>query len=177
MAGTYWRMVNRDDRLLSIGLTGMDWRFSDNVGEYSFGHGGYFSPRSYSSVSAPLTYAQRFTRFSYSVRAAVSTSRSSTDSAVFFPTDAAMQAAAIARGVDATYAGSEGPGKGRGRSFHAGWEYQLQSRLFVGGRIEIERSENYTPNRAMFYLRYNLDRAAAQPVALQQEPVNPTSQY
>jgi len=177
MAGGYWRIVNQNDRLLSVGLTGMDWHFSDNVGEYSFGHGGYYSPKSYTSLSTPVTYAQRFARFSYSVRAAVSASRSTTDPAVFYPTDGAMQAAAVAKGIDASYAGSDGTSKGRGRSFHLGWEYQIDSRLFVGGRVEIERSENYTPNRTMFYLRYNLDRVAAQPVALQPDPVIPTSQY
>ena len=177
MTGGYWRIINQEDRLLSIGLTGMDWRFSDNVGEYSFGHGGYYSPRSYTSLSLPLTYAQRFARFSYTVRAAVSASRSTTDAAAYYPTDSAMQAAAVASGIDATYAASDGPSKAKGRSFHLGWEYQMNSRLFVGGRIEIERSPDYAPNRTIFYLRYNLDRVAAQPVALQPEPIIPTSQY
>ena len=177
MAGGYWRVVNQEDRLLSVGLTGMDWHFSDNVGEYSFGHGGYYSPKSYTSLSLPLTYAQRFARFAYVVRAAVSTSRSTTDPAAYYPTDSVMQAAAVAGGVNATYAGSEGTSIAKGRSFHFGWEYQLDARLFVGGRVEIERSPDYAPNRTMLYLRYNLDRAAAQPVALQPEAVVPTSQY
>lgn len=177
MAGGYWRIVNGDDRQLSLGVTGMDWRFSDNVGEYSFGHGGYYSPKSYTSLSLPLTYAQRFARFSYIVRTAVSTSRSTTDPAIYFPTDGAMQSGAAANGIDASYAGSEGVSKGSGRSFHLAWEYQMEPQLFIGGRFELERSENYTPNRTLFYLRYNLDRVAAQPVALLPEPVIPTSQY
>lgn len=175
MAGGYWRAINREDQVFSLGLTAMDWHFSDNLGEYSFGHGGYYSPRSYTSLSLPLTYARRFTRFSYVVRAAVSTSRSTIDPAAYYPTDMALQGAALAAGLDATYAGSASTG--RGRSFHIGGEYQMDPQLFVGGRIELERSENYTPNRAVFYLRYNPDRSAAQPVALQPEPVIPTSQY
>ena len=175
MAGGYWRIVNQDNRQLSIGLTGMDWHFSDNAGEYTFGHGGYYSPKHYTSLSLPLTYAQRFARFSYVVRTAISTSRASTDAAAYYPTDGAMQAAAVAKGIDAAYSGSEGTSVGR--SFHLGWEYQMDKRLFVGGRVEIERSPDYAPNRMMVYFRYNLDRTAAQPVALTPEPMIPTSQY
>lgn len=64
-----------------------------------------------------------------------------------------------------------------GRNIHAAFEYQIDPRLFFGGRMELERAPDYTPNRAMFYLRYNLDRAAAQPVRLPPEPVQPYSQF
>lgn len=177
MAGGYWRAINEENRLLSIGLTGMNWRFDRNAGEYTFGHGGYYSPQHFQSLSLPITYGERFERFSYVLRSAVSVSRASTAGAAYYPTDPMMMASAAAAGIDPNFAASTDSSTSRGLSFHAAFEYQLDPRLFFGGRMELERSPDYTPNRAMFYLRYNLDRTAAQPVRLPPEPVQPYSQF
>ena len=178
MAGAYWRVLNRENRQLSVGVTGMAQRFAHNAGEFSFGHGGYYSPSSHRSVSLPLTFSERAARFSYLLRAAVSRSRSRTDSAAFYPTDAALQASAVAQagttGVDPQYAG--GPGSGRGHSLAATLEYQWQPNLQVGVRLEIERSRDFEPNRALFYVRCALDGAIASPVALPPKAVSPTSE-
>ncbi len=171
MSGLNWRVINEDDRLFSTGLGTMVWHFKEDAGEFTFGHGGYYSPQQYASLSLPLTYAQRYTRFSYVVRGSVFTSWSQTNAAPYFPTSSALQAAA----GNPTYQASSGPGSGY--SAIAAWEYQVTPHLFVGNRLEIERSPYYAPNSMIFYLRYALDRAAAQPVFLQPEPVIPTSQF
>ncbi|MBZ0091346.1 MAG: BCSC C-terminal domain-containing protein [Sulfuricellaceae bacterium] len=171
MAGGYWRVINEDDRLFTLGLTGIYWRFKEDAGEYTFGHGGYYSPQKYRSLSFPITFGQRFPRFSYVLRAAVSTSQSQFNDAPYYPTDSAIQAQA----GNPQYNASSGPGKGHGVS--AAFEYQLDPKLFLGGRLELERSDYYAPNRLLFYLRYDLDHIAAQPVLLPPEPVIPTSQF
>lgn len=179
MAGAMLRVINEDDRLLQFGVTGMHWRLSENAGEYTFGHGGYYSPARFTSLSLPVTYGQRHARWSYALRASVSASRSQTNDAPYFPTDAGMQAEAerlaATNGVTPTYTG--GPGSGTGRSLALSWEYQAQSRVFLGGRAELDRSADYSPNRFVLYLRYAFDRVPARPVAFLPEPVNPTSQY
>lgn len=179
MAGGILRLINEDDRLLQFGLTGMHWRMSENAGEYTFGHGGYYSPARYSSLSLPVTFGQRDARFSYSVRAALSVSRSQTASAPYFPTDPAMQGEAERRSeltnVSPFYSG--GPGRGVGRSLALAGEYQAAPRLFLGGRLELERSPDYAPDRFVVYLRFAVDRQPARPVSFLPEPVNPTSQY
>ena len=171
MAGGYWRALNEDNRLFTLGITGMFWRFKENAGEYTFGHGGYYSPQEYRSLSFPVTFGQRLQRLSYVLRASVSTSQSSFNAAPYFPTDNALQAQA----GDPHYAASSGPGTGH--AFSAAFEYQMNPRLFFGGRLEIERSDYYTPNRALLYVRQSLGRAAAQPVLLPPEPVFPSSQF
>lgn len=178
MTGGYWRVINDDDHLLSIGLTGMSWTHSRNAGEYTFGHGGYYSPAWYRSLALPITWAQRFTRLSYSVRYAASLSRSFTDGAPFFPTDAALQTTAESAGINATFSATaaDTPASS-GKSLHMAIEYQMTSRLFLGGRLEIERSPDYAPDRMLIYLRYNFDRPAAQAVKLLPEAFLPYSQY
>jgi len=170
MSGAQWRVINQENRLLSLGVSGIYWLNSQNAGEYTFGHGGYYSPQSYRSLSLPIAFGERYPRFSYVLRASVSTSQSQTQAADYYPTDAALQAA-----DPRTYSG--GPGGGTGYSAMAAWEYQASRKLFVGGLLNIERSDYYAPNRILFYLRYSLDRPAAQPVYFQPLAVEPSSQF
>jgi tetratricopeptide (TPR) repeat protein len=174
MGGLYRRFVNEEDRQLTAGVTGMLWHFSENAGEYTFGHGGYYSPKSYQSLSFPLSYGWRSALTSFYVRASVSVSWSNSRRAAFFPTDAEMQARAEAlapvTGVDPFYAGGDN-GRSYGRSFAAAAEQQVAPSLFFGARVDIERSTNYTPSRFVLYLRYTPDGPAARPVSLPPEQV------
>lgn len=179
MSGGQWRVINEDDRLLQFGITGMYWRMSENAGEYTLGHGGYYSPGMYKSISFPVTFGERYSRFSYAIRGSVSTSRSNTKDAPYFPTDPLLQARAesltATNDVSPFYSG--GRGRGVGRSLALSWEYQADPSLFLGGRIELDRSPDYSPNRFVFYLRYALDGSSAKPVSFLPEPISPTSQY
>jgi tetratricopeptide (TPR) repeat protein len=180
MAGAYQRLINEEDRQFAWGVTGMFWRHSENAGEFTFGHGGYYSPRSYRSLALPLTYGWRTERSSFALRGSVSVAWSDTKGAPYFPTDAGLQAQAEAltpvNGIDPHYASSDG-GRSYGRSLAGGWEHQITPGLFIGGRLELERSTNYTPNRFLIYLRLATDRPAARPVPFPPEPVFPSSQY
>lgn len=177
MAGEQWRAINDENRKLIFGLTGMYMNFTENAGEYSFGHGGYYSPQNYRSLSFPVTYTRRTPRFSYMLRAAVSTSYSQSKFAQRYPTDSVLQAQAEALRASAppNYAG--GWSYSNGYSLRAAWEYQATPRIFLGGLLAIDKSESYSPNQALFYLRYSLDRPGSQPVFLPPEPIEPSSQF
>lgn len=180
MAGGYRRLINEEDRQLTVGVTGMHWRHSENAGEFTFGHGGYYSPGKYSSLALPVTYGLRTARTSFAVRASVSVAWSELERAPYFPTDPGLQAQAVAlapvNGIDPWYPASD-EGRSYGRALGAALEHQLLPGLFVGGRVELERSTNYTPNRFLFYVRLATDRPSARPVAFPPEPVLPSSQY
>ncbi len=171
MAGLTWRIINQEDRLFSTGLTGMMWHFREDAGEFTWGQGGYYSPQQYRSIALPVTWAERFTRFSFVMRGSVFFSQSQISASPYFPTNSGYQNFAL----NPLY--SSGSGPATGYSAYVQWEYQLTPSLFVGNKIEIERSPYYAPNSAIVYLRYAYDHAAAQPVALQPEPVLPTSQF
>ena len=171
MAGLNWRIINETDRQLSSGLTGMLWGFKRNAGEFTYGQGGYYSPQSYRSVTLPLNYSQRFSRFSYVIGGSVSSNWSRTDAAPYFPTNAQYQADSN----NATYSGSSGPGSAY--SALAAWEYQVTPSVFVGNRLKLERSPYYAPNSFVLYVRIALDGTAPNPVPLQTQPVIPTSRF
>jgi hypothetical protein len=123
---------------------------------YSFGHGGYYSPQSYTVSSLPLEWRGRWGRFSYRFEGSVSQSRAREDDALFYPTDPALQAQALGSvlppGFDApVYEG--GSGTGTGYSLRAAMEYRLDDRWALGGRAAIDRSDFYEPNFFTLYFR------------------------
>ena len=176
MAGIYRRLINESDRLLTVGATGMYWHHTENAGEFTFGHGGYYSPGNYQSLGLPLVYGWRTPVYAVSLRAAVSVSWSKSRRAPFYPTDSALQAQAEAIApvtfVDPFYDGGN-DGRSYGRSFAAAGERQIAPGAFIGGRIDIERSTNYTPSRFLLYVRFTLDGTAAAPVSLPPESLIP----
>jgi hypothetical protein len=181
MAGFYRRFVNEDNRQLAAGLTGMLWWFSEDAGEFTFGHGGYYSPKTYQSLTLPVTFAMRTDELSFYARASVSVSRSQSHRAPYYPTDPALQAQAealsAANGIDPFYPASDN-GRSYGRSFSMAAERRLAPDLFLGARIDIERSTNYTPSRLLVYVRQSLGGAPQRPIAMPpQAVVLPGFQY
>jgi hypothetical protein len=170
MAGGYWRAINEDDMELSIGLTGMLWKYTVDAGEFSYGQGGYYSPQHYESLTFPVSFGQRISNFSYVLRASVSTSYSRFDSSPYYPTDQALQAQG-----NTYYNASSGPGSGY--SFLADWEYLVTPGLYLGGQFDIQRSVYYSPNHFLIYMRHPIGGMGAQQVFLPPRLFEPTSQF
>lgn len=153
MGGVYWRLVDTPWRQVRLGLNTLNWRFAENLSGLTFGHGGYYSPQRYHSLSLPLTWAERGPRWSWWLRGAVSLSRSQENAMPYYPTRPDWQAAAQAQpGSKPFYQG--GSGRGQGYSLAAAAEYQLDAHWVLGGRLEAEKSDFYQPRRALLYLRY-----------------------
>src|SRR5205807_2365106 len=131
----YRRIVNEENRQAMAGITTMLWRFSENAGEYTLGHGGYYSPKTYASLSLPVSYGARLGDLSLYARASVSISWSESRRAPFFPTSAALQsqaqALAAVNGIDPFYPGGSN-GRGYGRSFAAAAERRIAARIYAG---------------------------------------------
>ncbi|HUP96652.1 MAG TPA: cellulose synthase subunit BcsC-related outer membrane protein [Usitatibacter sp.] len=146
MAGAYRRLMNEEDRQLAAGVTTMLWRFTQNAGEFTLGHGGYYSPREYASIGFPVSFGMRGECWSAYVRGSVSLawSKSFED-------------------------GDDGHSYGRSLSMAA--ERRLTPNLFIGARVDIERSTNYTPNRVLLYVRVTPGEGARSALALPPEPV------
>lgn len=168
MAGWTHRIINEDDRLFSSGLSAMLWHFNQDSGEFTLGQGGYYSPQRYASLGVPLTYAQRYQRFSYMVHGSVFASWAQINASPYYPTDPLLQA----QTGNPYYSASAG--SSLGYSAVAAWEYQATPSLFVGNRWEIQRSPYYSPNSVLLYMRYAFDHSAAMPVLLQPDALQPT---
>lgn len=174
--GFNWSFIGGEDMRLTAGFAFTDWRYSENLRYYTFGHGGYYSPQKYNSLALPFRWTGRKARWSYLLQGSVSSSVSHEKDMPFYPTDAALQTQAVANAaiMVPTYTG--GNGHGTGWSLGGALEHQFTAQLFLGARLQIDRSDYYTPNFAILYLRYLFD-AHTGPVPYPPDPIKAYSRY
>lgn len=168
-AGADWELLGKDDMRLTAGLVATKWRYLENLRFYSFGHGGYYSPQSYESFAIPVRWSGRTGRWSYLLKGSVSASTSYEKDMPYYPAAPALQASG-----NPMYAG--GNGSGTGFSLGTALEYQTTHHVFLGARVEIDRSEYYTPNFMTLYVRYMFD-AHTDVVPYPPDPVKPYSRF
>ena len=164
--------------MVNLGVAVSAWRYGKDLSEYSFGHGGYYSPRNYVSVALPLEWSGRRGALTWLARGSVSVSRSSSGESDYFPQSALLQSLARARlAVDGgvpVYAGSSG--SGFGRSFRGALEYQVTPHLALGAQLELDRSAYYAPTNFMVYGRYRFEPGNA-PLDNRPRPVQTYSSF
>lgn len=165
--GSYWRLVDTEPFAFTAGITALSWGFDKNRGETTYGHGAYYSPQHYVSISFPLQIYGRLDRFSYQLRASFGLSNSRIDSAPFFPTDPKLQALA----GQPSYSASANGG-GFGKSYQGALEYRVTDHWVIGAAAQLDRAEFYTPNNYSLYLRYDFGGSN---IALR--PPRPPSRY
>ncbi|MUK29025.1 tetratricopeptide repeat protein [Aliivibrio fischeri] len=157
LGGTYWKIINENDKRLSLGLNLMYLNYDKNLSEYAYGYGGYYSPQDYFSVSIPVNYYERINNgLSYLVSGSISNSWSKED-------DPYVEGATL----------GSSRGGGFGFSLEAAVEQRISKRWYLGAAVDIQRSDFYEPNHLLFYAKYTFtDRW--QPIAM---PVNPLTLY
>jgi Flp pilus assembly protein TadD len=164
--------------VVNMGVALSAWRYGKDLSEYSFGHGGYYSPRRYASLALPVEWSGRIGALTWLARGAISVSRSSSGDTDYFPQSPLLQSLARARlaesGSVPVYTGSSG--SGLGRSLRGVLEYQLTSNLALGAQLEVDRSAFYAPTNFMVYGRYRLDPVLA-PVENRPRPVQTYSSF
>jgi tetratricopeptide (TPR) repeat protein len=167
--GGYLRAYKTADTQATVGLNLSVMGFRNNLGNFTLGHGGYFSPQRYISLGVPFDVAGRRNRLSYQVGGDVSVRQFSVDRAPYFPTDAVAQATWEAQiiatpqlaGYSAYYPADTVTGLGY--NFYGAFEYLLAPKFALGGRLTFDNSRNYSQQSGLMYLRYSFD-AMPEPV-------------
>lgn len=165
--GFYMKLVDSDTQRFTSGINFTSMGYSENLRYFTFGHGGYFSPQTYFSVTVPLALEGRSGRLSYHVRGALGVQAFNEDDAPYFPTNAGAQAAAnaavaLARAnnltsqTSAVYAGQSKTGLAY--NLVGALEYQAAQQLYVGGLVGIDNARDYRQWYAGMYVRYALQR-------------------
>ena len=167
-AGVYWYLQNDEHDQATIGLDLLGIGYRENLGYFTYGHGGYFSPQSFFALGVPVSWARRYDRFSFQLRGSVGVQSIKQDDADFFPGDSARQAAATsALGYEAVYGSDNSTGIGYNLAGAA--EYRLGDQLILGGHAGIDNAQDYRQWSGGLYLRYMLEEMTG-PMAL---PVSP----
>lgn len=152
MAGYYYKIVNQDNRRLTVGLNNMWWHYQKDLSNYSLGQGGYYSPQHYFSVGVPVNYRQRTANWSWEVGGSLSWSRSSSKDQRRYPLSGLVNSSISDRNdIEAGSSGSSG----FGYTVRAVVERRLGSHWTLGAGVDIQEAKDYTPSHGMIYLRYS----------------------
>ncbi|MEE3664617.1 cellulose synthase complex outer membrane protein BcsC [Brenneria sp. g21c3] len=143
MTGYYYKIVNQDDRRVTVGLNGMWMHYQKDLSGYTLGQGGYYSPQRYSSAGIPVNYRQRTENWSWEVGGSVSWSHSSSKNQRRYPLS---DLPGIEQG---------GSSHGVGYTVQAAVERRLDSHWTLGAGVDIQQAKDYTPSHGMIYLRYS----------------------
>ena len=153
MAGYYYKLLNEDNRRLTVGLNNMIWHYNKDLSHYTLGQGGYYSPQEYLSFSVPVTWRQRTENWSWELGGSVSWSHSRTKTERSYPL---MRLIPAAYREDARTAIEEGgSSSGVGYTAQALIERRVTSNWSVGLGVNIQQAKDYTPSQGMLYVRYS----------------------
>ncbi|WP_064576038.1 cellulose synthase subunit BcsC-related outer membrane protein [Cupriavidus gilardii] len=169
-AGFDWPLLQARNQRVTSGLVVNYWRYQENLRYYTFGHGGYYSPQRYLSLSVPLEWTGRRGAWSWRLGGSAGWSDTYEKDMPFYPTRPDLQALAGNR----SFRG--GSGGGFSYTALAAVEYRFAPKWVAGMALQIDRSRDYAPNRAIAYLRYHFEPQRG-PVPFPPEPVRPYSSY
>ncbi|MDX3895524.1 cellulose biosynthesis protein BcsC [Pusillimonas sp.] len=157
--GTYFHLIDEADSRLTAGVNVNAAFYDKNLGQYTFGHGGYFSPQNYYALSVPVTWAQRSGRMSYRVDGAIGVQSFKEDDAPVFPTRSDLQARAQRSDIPTQYGLHNGTYPGQSKTgvaynLKASAEYRLDPQLALGATLGADNANDYKQWMGGFYLRY-----------------------
>ncbi|MEH6417885.1 cellulose synthase complex outer membrane protein BcsC [Pseudomonas sp. CGJS7] len=178
MAGFYHRVVEKADERVRVGVTLMHWRHDKDLGGYSLGQGGYYSPQRYSSVGVPVSYAWRNYDWSLLLEGSVSWSQAHSGSSRLYPGAHINRKVLAHYGVDSNIDAmtEASDSSGLGYRLRGLFERRLSDQWVLGGGFEWQHSDDYAPSHGMLYLRYLFEPWRGN-LALPVTPLEPYSEW
>ena len=150
--GVYTRVLQRPNDQVTAGLNLTTFFYDKNLRQFTFGHGGYFSPQSYFSIGVPVELIGRRGATSYRVGGSLGWQTFNEDDAPFFPNDSDLQTAIAALPVTSQHEGQTSSGillTGK-----ADVEHLVTPNVAVGGTIRGDNATDFTEFSALGYLKY-----------------------
>lgn len=161
MGGWYKDLFSEPNSSLSLGLSGSWWHFHRDLSDYTFGKGGYYSPRDSISAGPSITWRKRTMRWSVQLGASASLSWSHKR-----PVDRYLEKGRTYGGyddpVEGSFRGYPGDLNSRGGS-DAGFnlnlglegaaELRATEHLVLGAAGSFSHTRDYHPAAFMLYLR------------------------
>jgi tetratricopeptide (TPR) repeat protein len=150
--GAYWRLLTSPENgNLSIGVNFFAMHYAHNEQAFTYGMGGYFSPKAYFLGNVPFTWAGHSgTKWHYNIMGSLGVQAFQQELAPLFPL-AGQKSLEVSSGNLALPAlTSVGPNYDlRGQV-----AYAIGPHWFAGGFLSANNSRNYSAVSAGFYVRY-----------------------
>ncbi len=158
-AGGYLPLYRVGHSTLTGGLN-LNWQaFDNNQNYFTYGHGGYFSPQSFLSMSLPIRYAYTSTRWEGRLGVAPGYQSFEQDRAPIYPTDPNAQAALDglkARNTDVRSYYDSLSNTGFAFSADGSLFYRLNPNTRIGASASANTFGTYDDYRSTFELRQSL---------------------
>lgn len=151
MAGYYYKLINENNRRVTVGLNNMLWHYDKDLSGYTLGQGGYYSPQQYVSFAVPVNWRQRTENWSWELGGSVSWSHSKNNNQARYPEQNLLPV----HYPNAGYIDEGSSSNGFGYTAHALIERRLTSNWFIGAAVDIQQAKDYTPSHALLYVRYS----------------------
>lgn len=153
MTGYYYKVINENNRRVTVGLNNMIWHYQKDLSGYTLGQGGYYSPQEYVSFAVPVNWRQRTENWSWELGGSVSWSHSRTKTEPRYPLMNLIPSQWKQDASDDTNGG--GSSQGFGYTARALIERRVTSNWFIGAGVDIQQAKDYTPSHALLYVRYS----------------------
>jgi hypothetical protein len=155
--GVSYPVWRGDTDEIRVGLDLMYEAYAKNLGYFTYGQGGYFSPQRYFSALVPVTYRGKVgDDLTYEASAALGLQDFAQKASNYYPKDGDLQAqlnAMLPVGGLSTSFGRKTvsglAGNVRGRM-----DYRVSTNLRVGGQFSYQHSGDYDEAMASIYARY-----------------------
>ena len=157
--GLYYTALNTPTQQLTVGPDLRYFHYDRNLGGFSFGQGGYFSPQSQVIATMNADYRRQWGNLFARVQGSVGYQRFTQHAAAVFPNDSALQTqleatpfvtAVTPRQTDSGVTGG----------IRANLEYALSPNLRIGAAGRFNHTGNYSEAGGLLYLRVRLDQPA-----------------
>lgn len=152
MTGYYYKLINENNRRVTVGVTNMLWHYDKDLSNYTLGQGGYYSPQQYVSFALPIIWRQRTENWSWELGGSVSWSHSKSDTNARYPLQNLIPDDYTDKGAPE----DGGSSSGVGYTARALIERRISSHWSVGAGIDIQQAKDYTPSHALLFVRYSL---------------------
>lgn len=160
--GAYFRPYRTERSELKVGINLSYTDYDRSLGEFTLGHGGYFSPQNLISLAIPVDYEgkSRDGKWNYGLGGAIGYQTYDKDASPFFPTNPAYQSIldqeAAAGLVTSSYypAVSE---SGVGGNIHGNFDFAIDDRTTVGGSASFDSFGEFSESSVMFYVKHLID--------------------
>ncbi|MGP9765768.1 cellulose synthase subunit BcsC-related outer membrane protein [Halomonas sp. AOP13-D3-9] len=156
--GGYLRPINNERRQLQTGVNVTGMAYDKDLSHFTYGHGGYFSPQDYVSISFPLRYQENVSEdLSWAAQISPGYQSYSTDDIDYFPTDPASQElldvfATLGATPESRYSGESV--NGVGVSVSGEMKYNMTPELSLGGRVGFNSFGDYQDTSAAMFMNY-----------------------
>lgn len=159
-AGVYVKAYSSPSINLTYGLNLTAFSYDKNLRYYTFGHGGYFSPKLFTAITVPVELQGRRGRLSYDLKGALGIQSFREDGNVYYPGFGALQqelvtlATKLDPGVNLPTGYGSQRNSGLGYSLSAAIEYRLSPRFSLGAFGGVDNSKDYSERAFTGYVRY-----------------------